>query len=137
MMSVAPNYHVLFDNNCFAQQTTANAEQLRVIEERVESLHVLASAADDWDDDERRGGRSSEGTWYSFKNYRHFRSASAIYRKLAGVVAKLRPLSEQNELAKFLRNAENADLLSGFVQDLTYAVADYQVRGVDYIALTV
>lgn len=43
------------------------------------------------------------------------------------IVVKLEPLSEQNGLLKFLRNEDHAGLLNGFVQDITYAVTDYQV----------
>ena len=42
---------------------------------------------------------------------------------------KLKPLSEQHGLAKFLKNVDHADTLGGFVQDLSYAITDYQVRG--------
>ena len=49
------------------------------------------------------------------------------HRKLAGIIAKLRPLSEQRGLLKFLKNVDHANILNGFVQDLAYAVTDYQV----------
>ena len=45
------------------------------------------------------------------------------------VVVKLEPLSEQNGLLKFLRNEDYAGLLNGFVQDIAYAITDYQVCG--------
>jgi hypothetical protein len=45
-----------------------------------------------------------------------------------GVVVKLEPLSEQCGLLKFLRNEDYTGLLNGFVQDIAYAVTDYQVR---------
>ena len=50
-----------------------------------------------------------------------------VYRKLAGIIAKLEPLSKQHGVVKFFKNADNADILNGFVQDLAYAVTDYQV----------
>lgn len=50
------------------------------------------------------------------------------FRKLDGVVAKLEPLSEQHALLGFLRNVENAKSLAGLVQELSDAIADYQVR---------
>ena len=54
--------------------------------------------------------------------------APAFLRKLVGILAKLKPLSEQHGLAKFLKNADHANILNGFVQDLSYAITDYQVR---------
>ena len=54
-------------------------------------------------------------------------TALIIGRKLAGVIAKLGPLSEQHGLLRFLKNVDHANTLNGFVQDLTYAVTDYQV----------
>lgn len=56
---------------------------------------------------------------------------SSVRRKLVGIVAKLGSLSEQNGLLRFLKNADHADTLNGFVQDLAYAVTDYQVRSVN------
>jgi hypothetical protein len=50
-----------------------------------------------------------------------------IRRRLMGVVVKLEPLSEKSGLSKFLRNEDYAGLLNGFVQDIAYAVTDYQV----------
>ena len=47
---------------------------------------------------------------------------------------KLEPLGEQHGLMKFFKNVDNANILNGFVQDLTYAVTDYQVRDADSIA---
>lgn len=55
-------------------------------------------------------------------------AGSRSLRKLQSVVAKLEPLSEQGALLGFLRNADNAKILTGFVQDLANAVTDYQVR---------
>ena len=49
-------------------------------------------------------------------------------RKLEGVVAKLEPLSDQHGLVGFLRNVDNAKKLTGFVQELSNAITDYQVR---------
>ena len=46
-----------------------------------------------------------------------------------GVIVRLEPLSEQSGLSKFLRNEDYAGLLNGFVQDIAYAVTDYQVCG--------
>ena len=49
------------------------------------------------------------------------------FRKLKGVIANLEPLSNQHALVGFLRNAENAKTLTGFVQELANAITDYQV----------
>jgi hypothetical protein len=52
-----------------------------------------------------------------------------ICRRLADVVVQLEPLSEQNGLLRFLRNGDHAASLSGFVQNIAYAITDYQVCG--------
>jgi hypothetical protein len=49
-------------------------------------------------------------------------------RRLDGVIAKLEPLGEEPGLLKFLRNVDNAKILSGFVQELADAVEYYQVQ---------
>jgi hypothetical protein len=49
-------------------------------------------------------------------------------RRLDGVISKLGPLGEEPGLLKFLRNVDNAKILSGFVQELADAVEYYQVR---------
>ena len=54
-------------------------------------------------------------------------------RKLAGIIAELEPLSEQHGVSKFLNNVEHANILNGFIQDLAYAVTDYQVSDPDSI----
>jgi hypothetical protein len=55
-------------------------------------------------------------------------SAYPSLRKLESIIAKLEPLSEQHGLVMFLRNVNNAKTLAGFVQELTDAITDYQVR---------
>ena len=57
----------------------------------------------------------------------HRSSTSLVYRKLAGIILKLGPLSEQRGLLRFLKNVDHANTLNEFVQDLDYAVVDYQV----------
>lgn len=54
-------------------------------------------------------------------------------RKLAGIIAKLEPLSKYHGIVKFLENIEHAKILNGFVQDLAYAVTDYQVWDLESI----
>ena len=55
------------------------------------------------------------------------KTALITRRKLAGVMAKLGPLSEQGGMQKFLKNVEHSNSLNGFVQDLACAITDYQV----------
>ena len=50
-----------------------------------------------------------------------------VRRRLARVVGNLDPLSQEPGLLKFLKNADRADTLNGFVQDLAYGITDYQV----------
>lgn len=57
-----------------------------------------------------------------------------VDRKLARIVAKLKPLSKQHGILKFLKNADHANTLNGFIQDLSYAVIDYQVPTINSIA---
>ena len=44
------------------------------------------------------------------------------------MLAKLEPLTDQHALTRFLRNADNVKILTGFVQELSDAITDYQVR---------
>jgi len=50
-----------------------------------------------------------------------------LSRKLEGVIVKLKPLSEQHALLKFLRNVDNTKALIGFAQELADTITDYQV----------
>jgi hypothetical protein len=70
----------------------------------------------------------SFGGLYSLYSYRrHGQLTHLAPRKLDGVIKKLEPLSEEHTLLKFLRNVDNAKILSGFVQELADAVEYYQV----------
>lgn len=51
-----------------------------------------------------------------------------VRRKLARTIENLEPLSKEHGLLKFLKNADRLNSLNGFVQDLSYAITDYQVR---------
>ena len=83
----------------------------------------------------RRGERPSGGLSCPIQDTLvHLLAKSVLHSKLAGIVAALKPLSEQNGIMKFLNNADNADTLNGFVQDLAYAVTDYQVWNTSTIA---
>ena len=42
-------------------------------------------------------------------------------------MAKLEPLSDQHALVRFINNVDDANTLTGFVQELEYAITDYQV----------
>ena len=44
-------------------------------------------------------------------------------------MAGLEPLSERHGFVKFLNNEDDANILNGFVQDLSVAITDYQVCG--------
>ena len=65
----------------------------------------------------------------------HF-STCRLGRKLVGIIAELGPLSEQNGILRFLKNVDHAKILNGFVQDLAYAVTDYQVWDADSTSRT-
>jgi hypothetical protein len=56
---------------------------------------------------------------------------------LVGIVAKLGPLAEQHGLMRFLKNVDHANILNGFVKELAYAIADYQVWRANSIAAAV
>jgi len=47
------------------------------------------------------------------------------------------PMTTQKDLALFLKNPENAQKLNGLVQDISYALMDYQVRSPKSPALVV
>ena len=111
------------------QQTAANEEQIRDIEERIQSLaDVLASPMGDQDDAENARRRAlRKFVFFHNEMSTYCLIVSIIPRKLAGIIAKLSPLSEQHKLLKFLNNIDHANTLNGFIQDLGHAVTDYQV----------
>ena len=110
------------------QQTVANAEQINDIEERIESLsEILAFPAGDQDTEEMRRRTTLRKLVFARQEALTYLIASLVCRKLVRIIAELRPLSDQHGLAKFLKNDDHANRLNGFVQDLAYAVADYQV----------
>jgi hypothetical protein len=80
----------------------------------------------------RLGERFSEGLYNSLREILAYHSIPlSVRRKLAGIIAKVEPLSDQSRIARFLKNVDHAKILNGFVQDLAYAVTDYQVWDVD------
>ena len=52
-----------------------------------------------------------------------------IGRKLNDVLEELKLLEKQGKIKGFFTNAENADKLTGLVEDIRDAVMDYQVCG--------
>ena len=52
---------------------------------------------------------------------------TTVRRKLARIIENLEPLSQERGLLKFLKNADHVNALNGFIQDLAYAITDYQV----------
>ena len=95
----------------------------------MESLaEVLASPVDDQDSGEKaRREALRKFVLLPMGHQRIYSTMSIIRRKLAGILAKLGPLSEQRGLQRFLKNVDHANTLNGFVQDLACAVTDYQV----------
>jgi hypothetical protein len=105
-------------------------EQIKDIEQRVQSLaKILASPARDQDSEEkaRREALRELVLHPQWETVVLLIRIRIIRRKLAGIIAKLGPLSEHGVL-RFLKNVDHANTLNGFVQDLAYAVTDYQVR---------
>ena len=119
------------------QQTADNADQIRELEERVESLgEVLASPVGDRDNKEKaRRNALRKSVIPPFDKRRRISKPFAIGRKLVRIIAKLKPLSKQHGIVKFLNNANHTKTLNGFVQDLANAVTDYQVCAATNAAL--
>ena len=102
---------------------------MKEIKRRVQSLSgVLASPASEGDYAEK--GRRVELRRFVLVRIYVYQSPHPSLRKLEGVIANLEPLSDQHAFVGFLRNADNAKTLGGFVQDLADAITDYQVRTV-------
>ena len=135
-MQVLPQYLLLLIADCFLQQTAANVDQIRDTEERIESIGgILAYPIGAQDDEEQARRETLRRFVFPLREISiHHRTALSIHRKLAGITAKLEPLSEQHKIMKFLKNADHASILNGFVQDLACAVADYQVWNAASIA---
>ena len=122
-------YPAILTTDSFLQQTTANAQQIKDIEERVQSLAGVLTPPFCDEDSEEKARREVLRRFVPRHNETpsHRSSTSLVYRKLAGVIVKLGPLSEQRGLLRFLKNVDHLSTLNGFVQDLDYAVVDYQV----------
>ena len=81
---------------------------------------------------QRKGGGQSFGGSYSQGHISQF--AYSPLRKLERIIVKLEPLSDQHGLTGFLCNIDNAKTLTSFVQELEYAITDYQVRPANVIS---
>ena len=123
------NYPDILTADRFLQQTAANAQQIRDIEKRVESLAgVLTPPVSDEDNDEKARREALRRFVPQHSETPSHSSLTSLFdRKLAGIIVKLGPLSEQHGLLRFLKNVDHANSLNGFVQELAYAVTDYQV----------
>jgi len=51
-----------------------------------------------------------------------------IARKLEEIGQAVDSMTTQKDLARFLQNPENSQKLNGLVEDIRYALIDYQVR---------
>ena len=82
-----------------------------------------------WPGWRRAGTKSSSGKVRLFPPVRptHYSTMVAARRKLTRIIGNLEPLSKEHGLVKFLKNADRVNTLNGFVQDLLYAITDYQV----------
>ena len=123
-----PQHLALLTPNHFLQQTVANVEQIRELEERIQSLRgVLTFPVSEQDNEEKaRRGVLRRFVLTPFGKMSPFQIVSFFRRKLAGIIAKLGPLSEQHGLMKFFKNVDHANTLNGFVNELAYAIIDYQ-----------
>ena len=120
----------------FLQQFAANAEQVGDIEKRVQSIaEVLTYPVSDQDGEEKARREGLRGSVLPPSRDIDISSHPlSMNRKLAGIVTTLTPLSKQHGIARFLKNDDHAKILNGFVQDLAYAVTDYQVWDDDSVA---
>jgi len=111
------------------QQKSDNMEGVKEIEQRLQSLSgVLASppSGDNYAEKERRV------EFQRFVPMQVYVSLPAQVahlscRKLEGVIAKLKPLSEQQMPIDFSSDVNNTKTLTGLVQELANAITDYQV----------
>ena len=129
MMWVLPLHFIVLTADRFPQQTAANVDQIRDIEERIRSLGGILTCLVGGQDNGEKARREALRRYVPRPWRDAGKSLSRIccHRKLAEIIAKLKPLSKQHGIAKFLKNVDHAQVLNGFVQDLAYAVTDYQV----------
>ena len=115
------------------QQTADNADQIGELEERVEALgEVLASPVGERDIGEKaRRNALRKSVIPPLRKRRRISKSLAVRRKLVRTITRLKPLSKQHGIVKFLKNADHAKTLNGFVRDLDTAVTDYQVCAAD------
>jgi hypothetical protein len=126
-------------SDSFLQQTTANADRIRDVEQRIQLLGVkLKYPVGDRDNDEK--ARRKAFKRFVLPPLRHIAVSLVVSvvdsdSRLAGIVAKLKQLSEQHGILRFLKNADHSNILNDLVQELSYA--DYQVRDTNSIARAV
>ena len=116
------------------QQTSDNAENVKEIERRVHSLSEMLAPPVGEDDYAEKTRRAVLQRFVPVQ-YTH-RSAYPSLRNLERVIARLEPLTDQHGLVRFLRSADNAKILTGFVQELADAITDYQVRATGPIVIS-
>ena len=75
----------------------------------------------------KREERSLNGG-YTHSEFGNGISRTTICRKLDAIHRNLALLGEQGKIEGFFNNVENADKLSGLVEDVRDTVMDYQVR---------
>ena len=132
-MCVILKYFILLTAHRALQQTIANASQIEDIEARIQSLgDVLASPVGEQDAEEKARREVLKKYVPEPQNHGYILTRLIFGRKLAGIMAGLEPLSERHGFMKFLNNANHADTLNGFVQDLAFAITDYQVCGTNF-----
>lgn len=108
------------------QQTSDNVDGMKGVERRVQSLFsVFTSPVGD--DDYAEKGRRMELRRFVISCTDMYQFMYPSIRKLEGVIAKLEPLADQHAFIGFLRNVDNAKILTGFIQELADAITDYQV----------
>ena len=111
------------------QQTAANGDQIIKLEERIDSLGEFTKPSSGQDNEEKA---RREALWrFVLSPLReilvHRLIALSTRRKIAEVISGLEALSKQCKISKFFKHVDHAETLNGFVQDLEYAVSNYQV----------
>ena len=105
-----------------------NARQIEEIEKRVILLSDVLRSPLGEDDHSERARKELLCRFVRRRSRSSLPLTLDTCRRLVDVLEKMEPLSEQNGMLKFLRNGDYTGLLNGFVQDISNAVTDYQVR---------
>ena len=130
-MWVLSNPPVPLTADCILQQTIANTKQIKDIEDRIKSLSKRLTSRVDYKDADEEARRTALRKFvFPLQSCMNTLLTRLVpCRALSSIIARLESLSKQPGLAEFLNNADHANALNGFVQDLANAVANYQVRG--------